>query len=85
MFYPKNSKNEKYTLDVVLIIGESYNKYHASVYGYNLNTTPVLCEQQQRGNLFVFTDAISPYNMTTLAVKNMLSTNSISRHQSWNE
>lgn len=79
------SKNEKYTLDVVLIIGESYNKYHASVYGYNLNTTPVLCEQQQRGNLFVFTDAISPYNMTTLAVKNMLSTNSISLNQSWNE
>ena len=79
------SKNEKDTLDVVLIIGESYNKYHASVYGYNLNTTPVLCEQQQRGNLFVFTDAISPYNMTTLAVKNMLSTNSISLNQSWNE
>ena len=79
------SKNEKDTLDVVLIIGESYNKYHASVYDYNLNTTPVLCEQQQRGNLFVFTDAISPYNMTTLAVKNMLSTNSISLNQSWNE
>ena len=85
VFQSAISRNEKDTIDVVLIIGESYNKYHASIYGYYLNTTPALCEQQQRGNLFVFTDAISPYNMTTLAVKNMLSTNSISLHQSWNE
>ena len=85
VFQSPISRNEKDTIDVVLIIGESYNKYHSSLYGYYLNTTPALCEQQQRGNLFVFTDAISPYNMTTLAVKNMLSTNSISLHQSWNE
>ena len=85
VFQSAISRNEKDTIDVVLIIGESYNKYHSSLYGYYLNTTPALCEQQQRGNLFVFTDAISPYNMTTLAVKNMLSTNSISLHQSWNE
>ena len=85
VFQSAISRNEKDTIDVVLIIGESYNKYHSSLYGYYLNTTPALCEQQQRGNLFVFTDAISPYNMTTLAVKNMLSTKSISLHQSWNE
>ena len=85
VFQSAISKNEKDTIDVVLIIGESYNKYHSSLYGYYLNTTPILCEQKKSGNLFVFTDAISPYNMTTLAVKNMLSTNSISLHQSWNE
>lgn len=79
------TRDEKDTLDVVLIIGESYNKYHASIYGYYLDTTPTMREQQKRGNLFVFQDAISPYNMTTLAVKNMLSTNSISLHQSWDE
>ena len=79
------TRDEKDTLDVVLIIGESYNKYHASIYGYYLDTTPTMREQQKRGNLFVFQDAISPFNMTTLAVKNMLSTNSISLHQSWEE
>ena len=73
------------TIDIVLVIGESYNKYHASIYGYNLNTTPIQYQEQQRSNLFVFKDAVSPYNMTTLAVKNMLSTNSISLNQSWNE
>ena len=77
--------DEKDTLDVILIIGESYNKYHASIYGYYLDTTPTMRDQQKRGNLFVFQDAVSPYNMTTLAVKNMLSTNSISLHQSWDE
>ena len=79
------TRDEKDTLDVVLIIGESYNKYHASIYGYYLDTTPTMREQQKRGNLFVFQDAVSPYNITTLAVKNMLSTNSISLHQSWDE
>ena len=85
VFQSTVTRDEKDTLDVVLIIGESYNKYHASIYGYYLDTTPTMREQQKRGNLFVFQDAVSPYNMTTLAVKNMLSTNSISLHQSWQE
>ena len=85
VFQSTVTRDEKDTLDVVLIIGESYNKYHASIYGYYLDTTPTMREQQKRGNLFVFQDAVSPYNMTTLAVKNMLSTNSISLHQSWDE
>ena len=85
VFQSTVTRDEKDTLDVVLIIGESYNKYHASIYGYYLDTTPTMREQQKRGNLFVFQDAVSPYNMTTLAVKNMLSTNSISLHQSWEE
>ena len=85
VFQSTVTRDEKDTLDVILIIGESYNKYHASIYGYYLDTTPTMREQQKRGNLFVFQDAISPYNMTTLAVKNMLSTNSISLHQSWEE
>ena len=85
VFQSTVTRDEKDTLDVVLIIGESYNKYHASIYGYYLDTTPTMREQKKRGNLFVFQDAVSPYNMTTLAVKNMLSTNSISLHQSWEE
>ena len=73
------------SLDVVLIIGESFNKHHASVYGYPLPTTPWMQHEQQLGNLDVFTDVVTPYNMTTLAVKNMLSTNSISRGEYWTD
>jgi len=46
------------SLNVILIIGESYNKYHASIYGYALPTTPHLEKEQNMGNLCVFTDAV---------------------------
>ena len=71
------------SLCVILVIGESYNKYHASLYGYELDTTPYMERELKAGRLFVFTDVISPYNMTTLSVKNMLSTNSLSLGEHW--
>ena len=79
------SSTEQDSLNVILVIGESYNKYHSPLYGYYLNTTPVLCSQQQSGNLFVFKDAVATYNMTTFAMKNMLSTNRISDNEAWHE
>ena len=73
------------SLDIVVIIGESFSKHHASIYDYTLETTPNMKREQLQGNLFVFSDAITPYNMTTLAVKNMISTNSISLGQYWTD
>lgn len=71
------------SLNVILVIGESYNKYHSPLYGYYLNTTPTLCAQQKSGNLFVFKDAVTPYNMTTFSVKNMVSANRLSDNEAW--
>ena len=79
------SSTEQDSLNVILVIGESYNKYHSPLYGYYLNTTPVLCSQQRSGNLFVFKDAMATYNMTTFSMKNMLSTNRISDNEAWCE
>ena len=73
------------TLHIVLVIGESYSKRHAAIYGYDLDTTPRQQEALDSGCLFVFTDAVSPYNMTTMAVRNMLSTNSLSMDEEWSE
>lgn len=42
------------------VIGESYNKYHAGVYGYGLPTTPNLQKALESGNLIVFKDAVTP-------------------------
>lgn len=56
------SSTEQDSLNVILVIGESYNKYHSPLYGYYLNTTPVLCSQQQNGNLFVFKD-VEPHTI----------------------
>lgn len=71
------------SLDVVLIIGESSNKWHYSIYGYNHDTTPRLSEEARRGNLFAFSDAVSPFSMTSPSMKNFLCCNSLSDGESW--
>lgn len=75
--------SETDSLCVVMVIGESFSKRHTPLYGYKLNTTPRLATLHDQGNLFVFTDAVAPYNMTTFSVKNILSTNSLSAGESW--
>lgn len=71
------------SLNVVLVIGESYIKYHAKLYGYPLPTTPNMSREQQNGNLFAFTDVCSPYSHTTEAIRNLLCTNSIGKCERW--
>lgn len=71
------------SLNVIIVIGESYNKHHAGIYGYTLNTTPNLKQEKKRGNLVVFNDVISPYNTTSITLKNVLSCNSMAQEESW--
>lgn len=60
---------------IVLIIGESYNKHHSPLYNQHyLSTTPRLCALQEQGQLFVHSDAISPFNRTSDAFRYMFST-----------
>ena len=56
------------TPHIVLIIGESFNKYHSNLYGYLLNTNPQLKSEIDRGRLLVFTDAVSPVKFTNQAM-----------------
>ena len=50
---------------IVLVIGESFNKHHTPLYEKDyLPTTPLLMQQQQNGNLVVYTDAVAPFNFT---------------------
>lgn len=71
------------SLNVVLIIGESYIKSHASLYGYYLNTTPLLCKESNSKNLFAFNDVISLYNSTSPTIKNLLACNSLGLNEQW--
>lgn len=50
---------------IVLIIGESYNKHHSSLYGYRLPTTPLQQMRLQQEELFLFTDIVTPWNITS--------------------
>ena len=73
------------SLNVVLIIGESYIKYHSPLYGYYLNTTPNMLREAKNGSLYVFDNINSPYNTTSPTIKNMLSCNSLGRHEGWED
>ena len=60
---------------ILLLIGESYNKYHSPLYNPEARqTTPHLCRLQEQGNLVVFDDALSPYNVTSKTFRHMFST-----------
>lgn len=78
-----HSKSANDSLNVVLIIGESYIKYHSPLYGYQLNTTPNLLREMKASHLFVFDNINTPYNQTSPTIKNLLSCNSLGRHEGW--
>lgn len=59
--------------NIVLVMGESFNKYHSSLYGYRLQTNPLLEKRRETGNLFVFEDVVTPSNTTSQVLKKCLS------------
>lgn len=60
---------------ILLLLGESYNKYHSPLYNpKSLQTTPNLCRLRDEGNLVVYDDAVSPYNVTNKTFRHMFST-----------
>ena len=73
------------SVDIVLVIGESYNKYHSSIYNYKFKTSPCMEMQKQKGNLLAYDNVITPYNLTSFVLKNLLSTNSISDNEHWSK
>ncbi|MBQ3804726.1 MAG: phosphoethanolamine transferase [Prevotella sp.] len=72
------------SLDVVFVIGESFIKHHAQVYGYYLPTTPCMQSELERGNIVMLRDMMTPFRYTTPAMKNMLSLNNLSKSEEWN-
>lgn len=73
------------SLHLVLVVGESYIKWHSPLYGYYLNTTPNMLNEKYKDNLYVFTDVASPGNTTSYVLKNVFSTNCLSTNEQWNE
>lgn len=57
---------------IVLIIGESYNRHHSSLYGYPLPTAPYQKRMYEEGSLYRFNDVIASYNLTFKSFQNML-------------
>lgn len=70
---------------ICIIIGESFNKHHASVYDYHLNTTPALNEELSAGRLFVFNDVVTPVNATIEAMQLFSSFSNKDNNLKWSQ
>lgn len=71
------------SVNVVVIIGESFIKRHSNIYGYPLLTNPRLTAERDSGRLAVFTDYVSPSNLTSTSLRNLLDLNDLARGESW--
>ncbi|MBO4487104.1 MAG: phosphoethanolamine transferase [Bacteroidaceae bacterium] len=70
---------------IVLVIGESHNKHHSSVYGYSLPTTPWQSRMTQEGTGIIMQDAVTPWNVTSSVFKEMFSTHSCDQPGLWTD
>lgn len=73
------------TPNIVFIIGESYNKYHSHLYGYDLPTTPYQDSLYSTGRMAVFKDVISSWNATCESFQSMLSMYCVGDKKKWYE
>ena len=69
--------------NIVLVIGESYNKHHSQLYGYNMPTTPRQVAMAQEGSLVPFTDVVAPWNLTSYVFKDILSFYAVGDKGEW--
>lgn len=68
---------------IVLIIGESYIKCHSQLYGYQRPTTPRQLAMMRDSSLTVFTDVMTPSNLTSTVFKHVFSLHSADDPTDW--
>lgn len=66
-------ENNKLCKKMIVIIGESYSKYHSQLYGYTKDTTPLLQSKVENDQLILYSDVITSFNDTERAIKSILS------------
>lgn len=59
--------------NIILIIGESFDKYHSSLYGYDKDTNPLLSDRMSDSTMVLFQHVESPAPITPLSIRVMLS------------
>lgn len=52
------------SINVIILVGESFSKYHTNLYSYEKNTNPLLKERQENGEMVVFNDVVTFSDMT---------------------
>lgn len=69
--------------NIVLIIGESYNRHHSSLYGYDMPTAPRQEARAEKGSLVPYTDVVSPWNLTSFVFKYLFSLYTVGDKGEW--
>jgi len=70
---------------IVLIIGESYNRHHAQLYGYPLPTTPWQSKAAKDSSLTCFTDVVAPFHQTSEVFKTLFSLYAYGEQRPWDD
>jgi len=68
---------------IVLIIGESYNKHRSQLYGYDKAVTPRQLQRMQDSTLVAFTDVVAPWNLTSFVFKYVFSLYAVGDEGDW--
>ena len=69
--------------NIILIIGESTGRKHMSLYGYSVETNPLLKKLEKSGNIYKFTDTISPHAHTIPSIKKLLTFYNFESSKKW--
>ena len=85
MELPHLSEVADSSINVILVIGESYVKWHSGLYAYPHQTTPYQVRERQKGRLFSFNDVVAPSNLTSEVLRNILNCNNSSSDEQWYE
>lgn len=68
---------------IVFLLGESYNKHHSQLYGYDKPTTPNQMKRLNDGELILFDDVVSCWNLTSFVFKNIFSLHAVGDSGEW--
>ena len=64
----EQTKNDGKITNIVFILGESTNRNHMHLYGYNLPNTPNLDAMAQKGEIVYFRDVVSAHSTTVASL-----------------
>ena len=79
---PSDLKESKPS-NIVLIIGESFNKYHSQLYGYEKKNTPWQVKMEKSGRLVKYSDVMAPWNLTSFVFKHLMTTYTVGDDGDW--
>ena len=69
--------------NIVLIIGESFNKRHAQLYGYDKKNMPNQVRLEKTGLLTKLDNVVAPWNLTSFVFKHLMTTYCVGDTADW--